>query len=510
MPPTIRKAIINPPFAANWVNRHFTVQQDCKRYYSIKRPQPQSVSLIIEDMKACAIAMQSIFADAVAQGQRLRCIGGGWSLSDAAVTDGWLLDTLALNLVWTMQQNQVDIKYKHINDFGRLWFSQCGVTVQKLNDLMETHGWSMTTSGASNGQTIAGAVSTGTHGSAYQFGAMTEFVVGIHIVVDPNRVVYLERDSYPVVSQAFATELGAELVRDDELFNAALVSFGSFGMIAGLMLEAEPLYMFETSRVRIKQALLRNAMDTLKLDNLGLLPAGKTPWHFEVTFNPHDSLGDGYVRTLYKMDFVNHPKPVSPPGKLQSGEGLLGIIGTLGNVLSANKVAAALNLLMQGNLQLINAVKGTSGEIFSSTFLEGKAMSMELGIDMKDSSKVLDIMLNLHPEVDVYLGVISYRWVKQSTAMLGFTKFSITATIEFNAAPNNRTLNFYNRLWNELEVQNIPYTLHWGQMNNFTPQRIKKMYGTAVDKWMACRNKLMTPAGKAVFTSKFLQSTGLG
>ena len=94
--------------------------------------------------------------------------------------------------------------------------------------------------------------------------------------------------------------------------------------------------------------------------------------------------------------------------------------------------------------------------------------------------------------------------------MLGFTKFPVTATIEFNAASNNRTLAYYNRIWDELEAKNIPYTLHWGQMNNFTPQQVRKMYGPAVDKWMNCRDTLMSPSAKAVFTSKFLQSTGLG
>lgn len=136
-------------------------------------------------------------------------------------------------------------------------------------------------------------------------------------------------------------------------------------------------------------------------------------------------------------------------------------------------------------------------------------MSMELGIDIKDSSRVLDLLFELHPEVDVYLGVISYRWVKQTGALLGFTKFPVTATIEFNASANNRTLAFYQRIWNELEIRNIPYTLHWGQMNDFSPQKIRKMYGTAADKWKMCREKLMSPAARAVFSSKFLQSTGL-
>jgi len=127
------------------------------------------------------------------------------------------------------------------------------------------------------------------------------------------------------------------------------------------------------------------------------------------------------------------------------------------------------------------------------------------------TTKVLDIMRNL-PEVKNYAGVFSFRWVKKTSAMLGWTKFPMTATIEFNAVHNDRTEKFYNSVWNalEAEVNNIPYTLHWGQMHNFTPARIRKMYGEAVDKWIACREKLLSPEVRAVFMSPFLESTGLG
>jgi hypothetical protein len=118
-------------------------------------------------------------------------------------------------------------------------------------------------------------------------------------------------------------------------------------------------------------------------------------------------------------------------------------------------------------------------------------------------------MLLSLPEISVYAGIISYRWVKQTTGMLGWTKFPITATVEFNAAYNDRTLAFYNQIWNALTIKKIPYTLHWGQMNNFTPELVRKMYGATVDKWLSCRDRLLDNATKSVLSSDFLKSTGL-
>ena len=136
-------------------------------------------------------------------------------------------------------------------------------------------------------------------------------------------------------------------------------------------------------------------------------------------------------------------------------------------------------------------------------------MSMELGIAIEDSTRVLDLLLSLQPEIDVYAGVISYRWVRQGTSMLGWTKFPVTATIEFNAAANSRTMDFYRRIWAELQSQQIDFTLHWGQMSEWTPALIQRMYGNTIEQWKNCRNQLMDQPSRAVFTNDFMIRCGL-
>jgi hypothetical protein len=53
---------------------------------------------------------------------------------------------------------------------------------------------------------------------------MPDYVVGMHLVVGPDRDVWIERASYPVLSDALVEVLGAQLIRDVTLFNSALVS----------------------------------------------------------------------------------------------------------------------------------------------------------------------------------------------------------------------------------------------------------------------------------------------
>ena len=129
---------------------------------------------------------------------------------------------------------------------------------------------------------------------------------------------------------------------------------------------------------------------------------------------------------------------------------------------------------------------------------------------LADSVRALDVLTSL-PEVNAYPGLLAFRWVKGSSALLAFTKFATTCTIELPAAYSNDTQTYYAAAWNALDAAGIPFTLHWGQMNNFSPAGVRKMYGdAAVNQWIASRTQLLDAASQAAFTSPFLQQCGLG
>jgi hypothetical protein len=509
-----------------WTSVHENSSQVCGRLYNVALPDFDPAQ-VVQDMAATATALQGLLGQAIATAPnptRLHCIGSGWSLSNAPIvsttsSDMWMLSTVGMNLCWKMQPAQINPAYPGAAN-GGLYLAQGGLNIRDLNDTVEADGQSLKTCGASNGQTIAGAVATGTHGSAFQFGAMPEFIVGIHLITSPTTNVWLERASYPVVADAFITELGAKLTRDDDLFNAALVSFGSFGIVAGMMVETVPKYLLRGQRIKLSvNSDFLQAMNTMQLAALPLNNPGQTPWHFEVTFLPPDlSLnsgtiqGSGYVQTFYKAPYpangqYNHP---ALPNGISPGESLLGVIGSLAAVLPVDWFAG----VIRSGLPLYPVppvpVFGTCGEIFTDGIntLQGKGMSMEMGISADQAAAVLQLILS-SPVIGNYLGVISYRWVKQTSAMLGWTKFPLTATIEFNASFNDNTIRFYQSVWNALTTNGIPFTLHWGQMNNFSPALVRQMYGPAIATWLACRNRLMDSAMQGVFSSDFLISTGL-
>ena len=504
-----RRARVSEGTPSPWINKHQNVVQDFERLFSVQNPRRPIVDFF-EDLRLTVSAIQGLIEDAIRDKTTLRAIGGGWSLSHAAVTDGRLIDTLALN--WAFPADSTSVTNAYAGDPNLLMYLQCGVSVREANDLLfgQPAKLALKTSGASNGQTIAGAIATGTHGSRFRFGSMQDYVVGLHIVTGPDRAIWIERASYPVFSDALVADLGAELIRDDVLFNAALVSFGSFGVIHGVLIEAEPLYLLEVSRRRMPiDEKLRRVMASLDFGGIDMPGPGKEPFHFEVVINPHDVKGGAYVTSMYDREYRDgyEPPPVSPGG-LGPGDDVLGVMGKIGDRLPG-LVGKLANLIVPAEYPLLNKVLGAPAEVFYSNTDFQKVMSAEIGVAMEDAPRVLDLMLAA-PEAKNYAGLLAFRWVKGSKALLAFTKFDTTCTIELPAAYADNTMDYYNAVWDGMERAGIPYTLHWGQINNFTPERVGNMYGAAADQWIASRNALLDSDSRAVFTSPFLKQCGLG
>ena len=136
--------------------------------------------------------------------------------------------------------------------------------------------------GIGNGQTVAGSVSGNTHGAQITFGAMPDFVAGLHIATGSGQTLWIERASKPVLNEEFVAKIGAELIRDDDIFNAAVVSFGTFGIIAAMAVETAPIYQLEFPPI----ADIRHADLKAKLSGFADAPP-EDLYHYEFIFDPH-------------------------------------------------------------------------------------------------------------------------------------------------------------------------------------------------------------------------------
>jgi hypothetical protein len=492
-----------------WQNWHETFSQPLKQLVDIWNHDP-NVSTI-NFYNGTTAGLQELIQEAINTGNSIRGLGGGWSFSHVAATSGILVNTKPLNYRFGIGPTQVHPQYA--GDASNLVFAQCGMSIAELHKYFNAQGKSLKTCGASNGQTIVGALSTGTHGSALEVGAIQDNIVGLHIVAGPERHVWLERQSSPVLVDGFAQALGAELIRNDDLFHAALVSFGSFGIIHGALVEAEDMYYLHASRKRMPlDEGLWAAIDRLDFDNVTLeRPSQERPYHFQVVIDPHDLAGGGYVTVMYK-DAIRDPNanPPASGSKITSGDNALEVVGVILDLVS-DLTPFAVTQLTKLVYEEYDNVSGTLAEIFTDTTTRGKAASAAMGMPLGRVREAVDIALQINQEYP-FPGLFAVRYVKSSPATLAFTRYPHhTCVLELDGPRSRRTMTFYRRVWKSLDHAGIPYTFHWGKMNNLDAQRVRAMYGeTAIEQWRMARHTLLdAAASRAVFTNQFVRDLGL-
>jgi hypothetical protein len=489
-----------------WENRHEVFVEQIKDLYALGNDDALDALASYNDATK---GLQQLIADAVATGTPLRALGAGWSWPKiATVKDGIMLDTKPLNTVFTLSAQSVDAACTIAP--GKLLFAQSGNCIWELEKFLFDKKLSLRTSGASNGQTIAGAMSTCTHGSAFDFGAVPDFVVGLHIVVGANRHVWLERASQPIVSAQFVNNLQAELLRDNDLFNSALVSFGSFGIIHGVMMETEDIFLLETYMERAPyDESLKVIMETLDFSNATLPCGNERPFHFSVLINPYDMDKGAYITTMYKRPYTtNYQKPTTNAAGIGPGDDAPTFIGQVSDAIPA-AVPLLVTKVLGGSLTLFSKQMGTLAEIFSNTTLRGKLLSAAIGISITDTRRVVQLLLDANKTDGPFAGIFSFRFVKGTKATLGFTRFAHTCVFELDAAFSNKTHHFYEKVWQMLEDENIPFTFHWGKVGELNPIRLANMYGDNIDTWLDARHQLLDADSIKVFNNPLLQQWGL-
>ncbi|MEZ4450346.1 MAG: FAD-binding protein [Nannocystaceae bacterium] len=163
----------------------------------------------------CAAILRPTDAEAIAatiraaraSGGRVRAIGGRHTFNRLALTDGVVLDLSALSQVLSADPSTGIVRV------------QGGMHLRDLVVALEARGLALPNLGAWTEQTIAGVISTATHGSCGRWQRdMMSAVVGVQAV-----------DGAGALREWSARELGT-------------LSLGMFGVITEVTLQCEPLY----------------------------------------------------------------------------------------------------------------------------------------------------------------------------------------------------------------------------------------------------------------------------
>lgn len=180
---------------AHW--RNWVGNQSCVR---AARGAPQS-----ED-ELCAM-----IASATAKGLNVRAAGSGHSFTPVALTNG-----LHLTLSKMTGVKSIDHEKKRVT-------AAAGTTINQLAQVLKAEGLSMINQGDIDSQALAGAFSTGTHGTGARLPVLADAIVGMKLVQPDGSIITVDETT-------------------TDLLLASRVSLGTLGVISEMTLQLNDSY----------------------------------------------------------------------------------------------------------------------------------------------------------------------------------------------------------------------------------------------------------------------------
>lgn len=197
---------------------------------------------------------------------RVKMTGSGHSFTPIAATDGLLLRPSGLRGITAVDREALTVT------------ALAGTTLQELNEGLCRLGLSLTNMGDIAEQTLAGAISTGTHGTGGVVGSLSAQVASLEMVTGDGTLLCASEEENP------------------DVLTAARVGLGALGVLTSVTFRVEPLFTLEAHEQPMSWAQAVDEFDRHVAEN----------HHFEMYWWPHTD------RLLTKRNnrVVEDPEPL--------------------------------------------------------------------------------------------------------------------------------------------------------------------------------------------------------
>ncbi len=450
-----------------------------------------------------------LVAEALRLGRRVHAVGRGWSFTDVATTTDFMIDTRGLRgilafsqrgRVWGHRIEDHDtVDDPHVDDdplpaagypADRSWALAealldgvrssdrmlahvlAGTTVRELYEALDTPArdrpvagapardrWALPTMGGASGQTVAGAIGTGTHGGDFELPPMADMVRAIHLIAPDGSQRWIEPAQGAITdpNRLVASMRGVpreNIHYDDDMFAAALVSLGSLGVMFSLVLEVRRQYglseipLPRTNYAAVRAGLLDGSVfgdgrgDPAWLAQHPAPAQGpKLAKSFGLFINPYRAdgdyaRGDGHAqRSVRVFTQAEAPAVVGPEREPVAGVGPLDGLHIIKDFESAGDLRTTA-AVVERVLDLLRAPNGTSGYRRASSVLDTTSetqpvLSLEIVVTTANGRHIalLDDMLARFDAIMreqwgrgracKFAGALALRFTRPTRALLG-------------------------------------------------------------------------------------------
>ncbi|MFC0845607.1 D-arabinono-1,4-lactone oxidase [Streptomyces noboritoensis] len=244
-------------------------------------------------------------ADAVRRaaedGLKVKAVGTGHSFTTAAATDGVLIRPDLLTGIREIDRTAMTVTV------------EAGTPLKRLNAVLAREGLSLTNMGDIMEQTVAGATSTGTHGTGRDSASIAAQITGLELITADGSLLKCSAKENP------------------EVFAAARIGLGALGVVSALTFAVEPEFLLTAREEPMTFDRVTSEFDALHAENE----------HFEFYWFPHT----GNCNTKRNNRSAG---PAAPPGRVSGwiedefmSNGLFQVVCSLGRAVPATIPAIA-------------------------------------------------------------------------------------------------------------------------------------------------------------------------
>lgn len=478
----------------------------------ISKTQPTSLDQLVD-----------IINDARSKNQRVRAVGSGHSTSDITRTDGGIL------IDPHQMAAMMDVDTASLNQGGSttsLIRVQSGILIKDLNQQLDSRGLALVHMPAYDGQTISGAMSTGTHGSGAKWGPMASMLRSIVMVIGNGTVLQIEPASGGITDPSKfsgtlpeAPGVSVVLLQNDDWFNAAQVSMGCLGVIYSYTIEVTAAFHVSENRTATRW---ENIKDQFAPEAFNPLPAPLADWdHFELVVSPYKSDDDNKHPCIWieRARVGNTPKRGARQdfwGRILEDVGIL-FTGVLDNILNLfpRLAPSSINTAMESLTTDDAPYIDSSYVVFKvlDSELELKAHAIELHFEAKNLVATVDKLMTTFQTIadqkNLYVaGPVGIRFVAASDALLAPQTGRLTATAEMsNIVGIKKGVELLQEVKSAMSSADRSIRVHWGlDLDTITAQDARDWYGDNLDRWLSVYREANA---NGMFNNKFTDRMGI-
>ena len=232
---------------------------------------------------------------AAEDGLKVKAVGTGHSFTAAAATDGVLIRPELLTGIREIDRTAMTVTV------------EAGTPLKRLNAALAREGLSLTNMGDIMDQTVAGATSTGTHGTGRDSASIAAQITALELVTADGSLLTCSEKENP------------------DVFAAARVGLGALGVVTAITFAVEPVFLLTAREEPMAFDRVTAEFDQLFAENE----------HFEFYWFPHT----GNCNTKRNNRSAG---PAAPPGQISAwiedellSNGVFQLVVSLGRAVPA-------------------------------------------------------------------------------------------------------------------------------------------------------------------------------